>query len=253
MLIRSGILKTASIFLSSRINNILIKYWRNKMKKLKSLALISAVAGFLFIYGCSASNTVKGGAIGGVGGGVVGGVIGHYSGNTVLGAIIGAAVGGTAGALIGNYMDNQAEEMQKDISGATIERVGEGIKITFDSGILFSTNSSTLEYNAKTNISKLAAILNKYPDTNILVTGHTDSDGSEEYNYTLSESRAKSVSDYTGTRGVSSSRFTIIGLGEGEPVASNDTDNGKRMNRRVEIAIFANEKLKDAAESGGLK
>ncbi|MBU1101896.1 MAG: OmpA family protein [Bacteroidetes bacterium] len=222
------------------------------MKKMKTIILISAFVGSFFISGCGASNAVKGGAIGGVSGGVVGGVIGHYAGNTVLGAIIGAAVGGTAGALIGNYMDNQAEEMQNDISGAKIERVGEGIKITFDSGILFASNSSTLESQAKTNINKLATILNKYPDTNILVTGHTDSDGTEEHNQTLSESRARSVSNYTGMQGVASSRFSVVGLGEKEPVASNDDSGGKRMNRRVEIAIFANDKLKDAAESGGL-
>ena len=223
------------------------------MKTLKTLVLITALAGVFILNGCGASNAVKGGAIGGVSGGVVGGVIGHYAGNTVLGAIIGAAVGGTAGALIGNYMDNQAEEMQNDIAGATIERVGEGIKITFDSGILFDTNSSTLESQAKTNITRLATILNKYPDTNILVTGHTDSDGSDQYNQTLSESRAKSVADYAKAQGVSTTRFSILGLGEGEPVASNDNATGKRMNRRVEIAVFANEKLKEAAEKGGLK
>lgn len=222
------------------------------MKKITYIILISSIAVSFFLYGCGASNAVKGGAIGGVSGGVVGGVIGHYAGNTVLGAIIGAAVGGTAGALIGNYMDNQAEEMQNDLAGATIERVGEGIKITFDSGILFATASSTLQSEAKRNIDNLAVILNKYPDTNILVTGHTDSDGADAYNQTLSESRAKSVSNYTATRGVSSSRFSVVGLGENEPVASNDTENGKHLNRRVEIAIFANEKLKDAAESGKL-
>ena len=222
------------------------------MKKIKGIILISTLVLSIFIYGCSASNAVKGGVIGGVSGGLVGGVIGRYAGNTVLGAIIGAAVGGTAGALIGNYMDKQADEMKNDIAGAKIERVGEGIKITFDSGILFATNSSTLEPQAKTNINKLAAILNKYPDTNILVTGHTDSDGTEQHNQTLSERRAKTVSDYTEMQGVSSSRFSVVGLGEGEPVASNDTPDGKRMNRRVEIAVFANDKLKKAAESGGL-
>ncbi len=222
------------------------------MKKIKGLILISTLVLSIFIYGCGASNTVKGGAIGGVSGGVVGGVIGHYSGNTVLGAIIGAAVGGTAGALIGNYMDKQAEEMNNDIAGAKIERVGEGIKITFDSGILFATNSSTLQSQAKTNIDKLAIILNKYPDTNILVTGHTDFDGTEQYNQSLSEKRAKSVSNYTMGQGINSSRLSTIGLGEGEPIASNETAEGKRLNRRVEIAIFANDKLKEAAENGGL-
>lgn len=222
------------------------------MKKIKLIFLLSSLAISIFIYGCSASNAVKGGVIGGVGGGVVGGVIGNQLGSTTLGIIIGSAVGGTAGVLIGNYMDKQAEEIKNDIEGAKVERVGEGIKITFDSGILFETNSSTLQAKAKSDISKLVLILNKYPDTNILVTGHTDSDGTEQYNQTLSEKRAKAVSDYTMSQGVSSSRLSIIGLGEGEPVASNETVEGKKLNRRVEIAIFANEDLKDAAESGKL-
>lgn len=222
------------------------------MKKIKSSIIILTLAISILIYGCGASNTVKGGVIGGVGGGVVGGVIGDQLGNTVLGVLIGAAVGGTAGVLIGNHMDKQAEEMQKDIEGAKIERIGEGIKITFDSGILFESNSSTLQSEGRTNISKLAVILKKYPDTNILVTGHTDFDGTEQYNQTLSEKRAKSVSDYTMTQGINSSRLSVIGLGENEPVASNETVDGKRLNRRVEIAIFANEDLKAAAEKGEL-
>lgn len=222
------------------------------MKNLKSVILIVTVAVSVFIYGCSASNAVKGGVIGGVSGGVVGGVIGDQLGNTALGAIIGAAVGGTAGVLIGRHMDKQAEEMERDIEGAKIERVGEGIKITFDSGILFETNSSTLQSIAKTNISKLSVILNKYPDTNILVTGHTDSDGTEQYNQTLSESRAKSVSDYSMSQGINSSRLSLIGLGETEPVASNESAGGKQLNRRVEIAVFANDDLKKAAERGDL-
>lgn len=223
------------------------------MKKIKSIILIAAVAGLaIFSYSCGTSNAVKGGVIGGVGGAVVGGIVGNELGNTAAGAIIGAAVGGTAGALIGNYMDEQAEEMDNDIAGAKIERIGEGIKITFDSGILFETNSSTLQSQAKTNIADLSVILNKYPDTDILVTGHTDFDGTEEYNQSLSERRAKSVSDYTMGQGVNSSRLSIIGLGEKEPIASNETVEGKQLNRRVEIAIFANEDLKKAAERGQL-
>lgn len=222
------------------------------MKILRGTVIVLTMAAAIFMYGCSASNTVKGGVIGGARGGVVGGVIGHYAGSTLLGAIIGAAVGGTAGALIGNYMDKQANEMKSDISGAQIERVGEGIKITFDSGILFATNSSTLEPEAKTNINKFAAILNKYPDTKILVTGYTDNTGSKDYNQLLSERRAKSVSNYTEMQGVSSSRFSVIGFGENEPAASNDSPAGKRMNRRVEIAVYANDKLKKAADNGGL-
>ena len=222
------------------------------MKKIKFLFVVVAFSTSFIFSGCGTSNAVKGGVIGGVGGGVVGGVIGDQLGNTALGAIIGAAVGGTAGVLIGNHMDKQAEEMAKDIEGAQIERIGEGIKITFDSGILFGYDSSTLQPDAKTNISKLAVILKKYPDTNILVTGHTDSDGAEEYNQTLSEQRAKTVSDYSKYQGISSSRLSVIGLGEKEPVASNETIEGKGLNRRVEIAIFANEDLKAAAERGEL-
>jgi outer membrane protein OmpA-like peptidoglycan-associated protein len=222
------------------------------VKKIKIILLFTAIALSVFMYGCGASNAVKGGVIGGVAGGVVGGVVGDQMGNTVLGAIIGAAVGGTAGVLIGNYMDKQAEEMDRDIEGARIERIGEGIKITFDSGILFAVNSSTLEPVAKNNISKLSVILNKYPDTNILITGHTDHDGTEQYNQALSERRAKSVSDYVKSRGINSHRLSLLGLGEGEPIASNETIEGKKQNRRVEIAVFANEDLKAAAARGEL-
>jgi outer membrane protein OmpA-like peptidoglycan-associated protein len=223
------------------------------MKKMKSKVLIVVLLALtVFSYSCGTSNSVKGGVIGGVGGAVVGGIVGNELGNTAVGAIIGAAVGGTAGALIGSHMDKQAEEMERDIENAKIERIGEGIKITFDSGILFETNSSTLQSQAKTNIANLAVILNKYPDTNILVTGHTDFDGTDEYNQSLSERRAESVSDYTMGQGVTSSRFSVIGLGETEPIATNETVEGKQLNRRVEIAIFANEDLKAAAERGEL-
>jgi len=223
------------------------------MKKIKGkILIVLLIALTVFSYSCGTSNSVKGGVIGGVGGAVVGGIVGNELGNTAVGAIIGAAVGGTAGALIGSHMDKQAEEMERDIENAKIERIGEGIKITFDSGILFETNSSTLQSQAKTNIADLAVILNKYPDTDILVTGHTDFDGTDEYNQSLSERRAESVSDYTMGQGVISSRLSVIGLGELEPIASNETVEGKQLNRRVEIAIFANEDLKKAAERGEL-
>lgn len=202
--------------------------------------------------GCGASNAVKGGAIGAGGGAVLGGVIGHAAGNTALGAILGAAVGGTAGALIGNHMDNQAEEMRRDLQNAKIERVGEGIKITFDSGILFATNSSELQSAARSNIQSLAKVLNKYPDTNILIEGDTDSEGTEEYNQELSERRAEAVANYAKGFNVAGSRISTVGNGETQPVASNATESGRQQNRRVEIAIFANEDMKDAAESGRL-
>lgn len=199
--------------------------------------------------GCSSmSRTKKGAVIGGATGAVLGGVIGDKAGNTVVGAILGAAVGGAAGAWIGHYMDEQAEEIERDLDGARIERVGEGIKVTFDSGILFAVDKSNLQSQARENIAKLAVILNKYPDTNVLIEGHTDSSGSDEHNMTLSRRRAEAVSAELATHGVSSSRFSIVGYGESQPVASNDTVEGKAANRRVELAIMANEKLKKAAE-----
>jgi outer membrane protein OmpA-like peptidoglycan-associated protein len=214
--------------------------------------LVVLISTAVILTGCSSSNTVKGGAIGAGAGAVIGGVIGNQAGSTAIGAIIGAAIGGTAGALIGNYMDDQAEEIQKDIEGAKVERVGEGIKITFDSGILFAVNSSDLTPVAKSNIGKLSTILNKYPDTNILIEGHTDSTGTEEYNQKLSERRAASVTGHATTLGVVASRFNTVGYGEVQPVALNSTVDGRQQNRRVEIAIFANDDLKDAAMKGKL-
>lgn len=212
----------------------------------------SAICVAIVMAGCSASNAVKGGAIGVGGGAVVGGLIGNAAGNTALGAIIGAAVGGTTGAIIGNNMDKRAEEMRQDLANAKVERVGEGIKITFDSGILFVTNSSELQPAAKANIESLSRILNKYPDTNILIEGDTDNEGTKEHNQGLSERRARSVADYQKGQGVASSRISTVGLGELNPVASNETASGRQQNRRVEVAIFANDKMKDAAENGKL-
>ncbi|MCK6623153.1 MAG: OmpA family protein [Calditrichaceae bacterium] len=219
------------------------------MKKAVIL-LVGAALLFTIGMGCSWSNKAKGGAIGAGAGAAAGAAIGHAAGNTALGAIIGAAVGGTAGVLIGNEMDKRAEEMRKDMQGAKIERVGEGIKITFDSGILFDVNKSDLRTEAKANLESLAKTLNKYQDTNILIEGDTDNTGSEEHNLKLSERRAQSVANYLMGLGVPGSRISTVGLGESNPIASNDTEYGRQQNRRVEVAIFANEKLKKAAESG---
>ncbi|MCK5738994.1 OmpA family protein [bacterium] len=220
-----------------------------KMNAISAVVLCFSIA---FLMGCGTSKALQGGAIGVGAGGAVGGVIGHQFGNSALGAIIGAAIGGTAGALIGRRMDKVAEEIRQDIDGAKVERVGEGIKITFDSGILFDINSAVLQSAAKANIESLAKILNKYPDTNILIEGDTDNTGSEEYNQTLSERRAQAVADYQSGLGVASSRVSTVGLGELNPVSSNDSDSGRAQNRRVEVAIYANDKLKKAAEQGNL-
>ncbi len=199
--------------------------------------------------GCAGmSKTTQGGAVGAAGGAAAGAAIGNAAGNTILGAIIGAVIGGAAGAYIGNYMDKQAAEIEQDIEGAKVERVGEGIRITFDSGILFDIDKSELKPTSKENITKLAATLKKYADTNILIEGHTDATGSEEYNLELSKRRAQSVSSFLESLQVSASRFTITGYGELQPLADNGTEEGRTTNRRVEIAIMANDKLKDVAE-----
>jgi outer membrane protein OmpA-like peptidoglycan-associated protein len=221
------------------------------MKKV-IIMLFSAALLITLVMGCAWSNKAKGGIIGAGTGGAAGAAIGHVAGNTAMGAIIGAAVGGAAGALIGNAMDKRAEEMKKDMQGAKIERVGEGIKITFDSGLLFDVNKSDLQPQAQTNIESLARILNKYSDTDILIEGDTDNTGSEEYNQKLSERRAQAVANSLTGLGVPNSRISTVGLGELNPVASNDTDYARQQNRRVEVAIFANDKLKKAAESGSL-
>jgi len=210
---------------------------------------LALIASLIFgLVGCGWSRTQKGAAVGATAGGAAGAAIGSRTGNTAAGAIIGAAVGGAAGAYIGHYMDEQAEEIERDLEGATVERIGEGIKITFDSGILFDTNEAAIKPDGKTNLSELATILKKYEDTDILIEGHTDSQGSLEHNLTLSRARAQSAANQLELNGVAAPRFTIMGYGEDQPVADNETVEGRALNRRVEIAIMANDKLKDAAE-----
>ena len=201
------------------------------------------------------SKTVKGGIIGGLGGAAGGAILGRVIGGksgTAKGAILGAVVGGAGGALIGRKMDKQAAELRRDLEGATVERVGEGIKITFASGILFASNSSTLTSAATGNIDELAATLQKYADTNIVIDGHTDSSGSDAINQPLSQRRAQAVANELTTKGVDTSRITATGYGSSQPVAPNTTEAGKASNRRVEVAIFANEKMQKAAKKGQL-
>lgn len=216
---------------------------------MKKLIVYTLVVAMLAAVGCSSMSRTQKGAIGGAAAGAaIGGVIGHQSGNTAVGAIIGAAVGGAAGAYIGNYMDKQAAEMERDLEGAKIERIGEGIKITFDSGLLFDVDKSELKPASRQNLTELAVILNKYPDTNILLEGHTDATGTDEHNRELSIRRANSVSTYLAGQQVMESRFTVMGYGEDQPIASNETADGRAQNRRVEVAIYANDKLKKVAE-----
>lgn len=221
------------------------------MKTLSSKILVTAIVLLLPFTACQNwSKTAKGTTIGAGAGALAGAIIGKAAGNTTTGAIVGAAVGGAAGAAIGNYMDRQARELEEDLDNATVERVGEGIKITFDSGILFDTESYALKDASKEDIANLSEVLKKYEDTNIMFGGHTDSRGTEEYNQELSENRAKSVAEYAAFTGVDAERMTIVGYGENQPIATNDTEAGRQQNRRVEIAIWANEELKEAAEEG---
>jgi outer membrane protein OmpA-like peptidoglycan-associated protein len=215
----------------------------------KTIVALLSVALLAMSLGCSSwSRKEKGAAIGAGAGAVVGGAIGKAAGNTLLGAILGAAVGGAAGAYIGNYMDKQAAEMQRDLEGAKVERVGEGIKITFDSGLLFDVDKAALKPQSRENLQKLAAILQKYEDTNILLEGHTDNTGSDEHNLNLSRLRAQAVANFLAGLKVNPARFTIMGYGESQPIATNDTAEGRQMNRRVDLAVMANDKLKKAAK-----
>lgn len=215
--------------------------------KTRSILMIAILV--LGLAGCaSMSRQEKGAVIGAGSGAVIGGVIGNQAGNTVLGAIIGAAVGGAAGAYIGNYMDKQAAEIEQDLAGATVERIGEGIKITFDSGLLFDVNKFDVKPTPRENLVNLAVILNKYSDTLILIEGHTDSTGPDDYNMTLSQNRANAVAAVLAGQQVDATRFTVIGYGEGQPLYDNETVEGRQGNRRVDIAIMANDKLKKVAK-----
>jgi len=213
--------------------------------------LIPSLA-MLVTSGCASLNKKETGAIiGATAGAAAGAAVGRANGSTAKGAIIGAAVGGTAGAVIGHQMDQQAKELKQNIPGAVVERVGEGLQVTFESGLLFDYDSDVLRAPAKTNLSSLAASLDKYPGTDLLIVGHTDAQGSDSYNMTLSERRAASAANYLVSQGVTRERLRSTGRGESEPVASNDTETDRQKNRRVEVAIYANETLKSKAAQGG--
>lgn len=205
----------------------------------------------LVLAGCaSMSNTQKGAVIGAAGGAVAGGVIGKATGSTAKGAIIGAAVGGAAGAIIGSQMDKQAKELAADIPGAKVERVGEGLLVTFDSGLLFAFDSDVIEGNARTNLTNLANSLKEYDNTDVLIVGHTDDVGSDAYNQGLSERRSRSAANYLVMQGVTRARIDTSGRGETEPVATNTTDGGRSQNRRVEVAIYASEEYRKRVGGG---
>jgi len=216
------------------------------------IATVLVLVPLLALTGCNMSKAVTGGLIGAGAGGGAGAAIGAAAGGkkgAAIGAIIGAAVGGTAGGLIGNHMQKRADKMKQEIEGASVERVGEGILVTFDSGILFDTGKADLKSAAQANVESLSKSLVEDSATNILVVGHTDAQGGHDMNMSLSEQRAQAVADYAATHGVEGGRLHTVGKGEMEPVASNETPEGRTQNRRVEIAIYANQEMIEAAKA----
>lgn len=203
-------------------------------------SLILAIS--LTFTGCTEwSKTAKGGAIGSGAGAAAGAVIGKTLGSTAAGAIAGAAVGGTVGAIIGRQMDKKAAELEENLEGAEIQRVEEGIAVSFDSGLLFDFDSAKLRKEAMENLEQLAEIMGEDDNTEILIVGHTDSIGDEEYNQNLSERRAAMAATFMGTQGIARSRIDVEGRGETEPIATNETEAGRQENRRIEVAIYASE------------
>jgi outer membrane protein OmpA-like peptidoglycan-associated protein len=213
-----------------------------------ALGLLATASGGALLTGCQSLNNKERGAIIGAGAGAaVGGIIGNQTGSTARGAIIGAVVGGVAGGIIGHQMDQQAKEIKQQIPGAVVERVGEGIQVTFDSGLLFDYDSDRIKPAAAENLRNLAQSLNNYPNTDLVIVGHTDNVGSDSYNADLSQRRSRAAANYLASLGVNSGRLKTYGRGENEPVAENTTDAGRQQNRRVEVAIFANAAAREDA------
>ena len=209
----------------------------------RSTASVLAIA--LVLPACSSLNkTQQGAIIGAAAGAGAGAVVGGKLGSTAKGAIIGAAVGGVAGAVIGQQMDKQARELAMDVEGARVERVGEGIAVTFDSGLLFAYDSDVIQGNARDNLVNLANSLKKYPKTDLMIVGHTDSMGADAYNQGLSERRARAAKNFLVAQGITADRVQIAGRGETEPIADNASTDGRSQNRRVEVAIYASEEMR---------
>ena len=228
------------------------------MKKIIVIALIIILAVSTVFTSCESvkntNKTQRGAAIGAIAGAVLGGVIGNNvkGMNTEMGAVLGGVVGGVAGGVIGNKMDKQAREIETALPGAQVERLGEGSRLVLgENAIRFDTNKSTLTAAAKANLDKLVPVFQSYADTDIIIYGYTDSTGAVDYNQKLSEQRAASVKAYLASKGLNVSRFTSKGMGISDPIASNETTEGKAQNRRVEFAITANEKMIEDAKKEG--
>ena len=218
----------------------------NVLSRKLTVAVCAATLAVPALSGCaSMNNTQRGAAVGAGAGGAIGAVIGKNTGSTARGAILGAVLGGAAGAVIGRQMDRQAEDLNHDLGqNADVTRVGEGIAVTFASGILFPFNSDQVLPAGRENLRQLAQSLQKYPGTQVLIVGHTDNVGSDAYNMGLSQRRADSARSFLVSMGIDGNRIRTEGRGESEPIASNETESGRSQNRRVEVAIFASEQYR---------
>ncbi len=219
------------------------------MKKIFNLILLIGLS--ISMLGCgavkNANKTQKGAGIGVIGGAIVGGLIG----GNIKGALIGAAIGGAAGGIIGSVMDKQAKKIEEVVPGAEVNRVGEGIHIYFDekSGVTFATNKASLTSDAKSNLDAVAEVFIEFPDTNLMVQGHTDNTGEAAYNMELSKKRANAVVNYLKSKGVAANRFSVEAFGESQPRFENTTTEGRSKNRRVEIGVSANEEMINDAKT----
>ncbi|OAV43391.1 OmpA family protein [Lewinella sp. 4G2] len=233
------------------------------MKAVNYIFILLLCAALFAATGCNTSRTAKGAVIGGTTGGVIGGAIGKKGGDGKKGVVIGSVIGGTAGAIVGRYMDKQAQEIQEEVPGAVVETtttvdpetgetVTESINVTFGGGVLFEFNSTALTANSRAELDRMAKIMNRYPDTDITIDGHTDSKGSEAYNLELSQKRAAAVADYLAQDGIARRRMITQGFGETRPVATNETDAGRAQNRRVVLGIKGTEALTRKAKEGTL-
>lgn len=200
--------------------------------------------------GC-ATKQGTGAAVGAGSGAAIGAGFGALAGGgkgALVGSLIGAGVGAGGGALIGRYMDKQEADLKK-VKGAKIERQGDKLVVRFNSAILFDTNKAQLKPKSKTDLAEFAQVLKKYPQTDLVIEGHTDNTGKKPRNQKLSVERAEAVIAFLATDGVSAPRMTGRGYADDRPVADNTTEDGRKQNRRVEVQIAANEQLKqqDAA------
>ena len=216
------------------------------MKKI----IIVITAFSLILAGCKTMNKQQKGTVIGAGAGAAAGAL--IGKGSIWGILAGAAIGGVAGNLIGKKMDAQAKELKQAIPTAQVARVNEGINVTFESGLMFNINSAEISDSYKKDLSGAAEVFNKYPETNIIIEGHTDDTGTDEVNMALSEKRAIAVKDFLVSKGVSAERLTSQWYGETQPRYPNDSEANRQKNRRVELAVVANEKMKEDAKDGKL-